>query len=246
MSNLHFKIVIPFWNVERWIAHNINALLNQSYKNFECLLIDDCSTDKSYFRAKDLIADDARFSIIKNISRQYALKNTVCGFKHLEPDDEDVLVIIDGDDWLYSAEALETVAYYYDTYQCWLTYGSYKEHPSGNRGVFCRQVSDEVIERNAFRDVEWMTSHLRTFKTHLFNKVKRIDLIDVRGDFFTVACDSALMFPMLEMSGYHSCFIEDILYTYNLSNVHNHHKRNQQLQIQLSNEVRQKVPRQRI
>ena len=45
MQQNKFKIVIPSYNNESWLEPNIASILNQTYKNYEVLYIDDCSTD---------------------------------------------------------------------------------------------------------------------------------------------------------------------------------------------------------
>lgn len=41
------SVVIPVYNVERFIKITLDSVLNQTYKNFEIILVDDCSTDRS-------------------------------------------------------------------------------------------------------------------------------------------------------------------------------------------------------
>ena len=60
MSN-HFKIIIPFYNVEKWIKICIRSVKAQDYNDYECILIDDISTDKSAAIAKKEIGTDKRF-----------------------------------------------------------------------------------------------------------------------------------------------------------------------------------------
>lgn len=44
---MHFSIIIPLFNKEDYIERTINSILNQSYKNYEIIVIDDGSTDSS-------------------------------------------------------------------------------------------------------------------------------------------------------------------------------------------------------
>ena len=47
MPNPLISIVIPIYNKEFWVTETLNSVLNQSYRNWECVIIDDGSTDQS-------------------------------------------------------------------------------------------------------------------------------------------------------------------------------------------------------
>ena len=52
------------YNAELSVGKSIKSILDQSFKNFEFLIIDDCSTDNSYEIMKEF--NDQRIKIIKN------------------------------------------------------------------------------------------------------------------------------------------------------------------------------------
>ena len=54
-----FIIIIPAYNVEAWVGLNLEILKNQSYKNFECVFIDDASTDDTVNVVKKHIDGDS-------------------------------------------------------------------------------------------------------------------------------------------------------------------------------------------
>lgn len=47
MRNIFFSVIIPTYNTERSIRRCLNALLTQTYKKFEIILVDDASTDQT-------------------------------------------------------------------------------------------------------------------------------------------------------------------------------------------------------
>jgi glycosyltransferase involved in cell wall biosynthesis len=236
--NNKFNIVIPLYNVEEWIKYTIRSVKAQSYKNFKCIILDDMSTDNTVSIIKDEIKNDDRFILVINNKKEMALGNIYKGIKLLNLKDDDIIVRLDGDDWLASKDVLKILNENYNKYNCKLTYGSYSEHPSGNVGKFARQIPDKIIESNSFRQYEWSSSHLVSFKYDLWKRIKKEDLLDKDGSFYKMTCDLAIMFPMLEMAGKNSKYINDILYVYNNSNPLNDHKINNQYQLQLEQEIR--------
>lgn len=68
MSNL-VSVIMPCYNAEKTISDSINGILSQTYKNFELLIINDCSTDNSFDILKHYLSLDNRiklFSTDKN------------------------------------------------------------------------------------------------------------------------------------------------------------------------------------
>lgn len=58
-------VVTPSYNSSRFIEHTIKSILNQTYKNWELLIVDDCSTDDSYVVIKSYADQDKRIRLIK-------------------------------------------------------------------------------------------------------------------------------------------------------------------------------------
>ena len=59
------SIVVPVYNCEKFINHTIKTVLNQTYQNWELLLVDDCSTDNSVSIINGYVAGDNRIKLIK-------------------------------------------------------------------------------------------------------------------------------------------------------------------------------------
>ncbi|MFC1701018.1 glycosyltransferase [Patescibacteria group bacterium] len=53
MNNYRISIVIPAYNAERYIRDCIKSIKRQTYKNFEIIVVDDCSIDKTFNIAQD-------------------------------------------------------------------------------------------------------------------------------------------------------------------------------------------------
>ncbi|MDB0061198.1 glycosyltransferase family 2 protein, partial [bacterium] len=62
-QNSLVSIIIPFYNREKLLPETLNSVLAQSFSNWECILVDDNSSDKSTNVVKEFIAKDARFNL---------------------------------------------------------------------------------------------------------------------------------------------------------------------------------------
>lgn len=241
-----FLIVMPFYNAQKWVSKSIKSVKLQNYNNFHCIVADDCSTDESYEICKQAIGDDARFTLIRSETNLGPLGNAYEAAIKFGKSKDDIVVILDGDDFFYSPNTLQIISDTYDSNKCWMTYGSYINLSNKKIGKFSRKVPDRVIQENLFRNYEWCTSHLRSYKFGLLQKVNREDLLDENGVYIRAAGDLALMFPLLEMSAEHSKFIKEILYIWNDLNEMNEHKTKRDLQLKSERYVRNKAKYNRI
>jgi len=239
MKNMNkFIVIMPSYNVAKWIGLSIETLKLQSYKNFECVFVDDCSTDNTVEIVKKHIDGDDRFHLINNNKNDgSALSNHIKAFDYINPDDDDIIIRVDGDDWLSSVFALEYLNQVYNLKDIWMTYGTYQVFPSGNTGEHhCIDIPDEVHQKNAYRQWNHVYSHIRTHKAFLFRAIDRNDMINPNTNhYYAEAEDCAHLFSMAEMSGKEHIYkCEDILYTLNRENPLNDAKI--ALDIQKSNE----------
>ena len=52
MDDNKISILMPVYNVEKYVDEAIESILNQTYKNFELIIVDDCSKDETYQHIK--------------------------------------------------------------------------------------------------------------------------------------------------------------------------------------------------
>jgi glycosyltransferase involved in cell wall biosynthesis len=238
----HFVFIIPSYNNEKWAIRNISSCTSQTYRNWHLYYIDDCSGDNTASIIKKYIEDhnlQERCTLIENEKRKGALANIYNAIMLCQP--TDIIVTVDGDDFLIDTLVLEILASYYSDGRTWMTYGDFIcNHPAWKS--CCRYIPSEIAEKNKFRQYKWVSSHLRTFYAKLFQLIKKEDLM-WKGKFFPMTWDMAFMFPMLEMSSRgHFKFIPRPLYLYNVQNPLNDYKVNAQLQRDLEEYVRNMKP----
>lgn len=104
MSSPLVSIIVPTYNVERYVEECIDSLLNQTYKNIEIIVIDDGSKDATvYLLAK--YADKIKLIVHGNNKKQGARRNE--GIKKAQGK---YLYFIDSDDWIEPDTIEKTVA----------------------------------------------------------------------------------------------------------------------------------------
>lgn len=232
MKNNKFKIILNTRNNSEYIEKSLLSLKTQLYTNFECVVIDDFSDDNSVDIIKNTIGDDFRFKLIFNSYRKYSLENRIIGTNLICNDDEDIIVILDGDDWFMHNRVLEYLNYVYQNEDVWMTYGQHR-FATGDHGV-SRYFDSSFIR--VYNDL-WNISHLRSYKYWLF---KRIDLNDCKqsdGEYFKSAEDVVVLYPLAEMSGEHLYFLPKITYMYNNLSPYNDYKVNPSEQINVYYEL---------
>ena len=89
------SIITPSWNSEKYIGDTIKSVLAQTYKNWELIIVDDCSTDGTVAIAEKFAAEDSRIKIFQQeinsgagVARTFALqKSTGRYIAYLDADD---------------------------------------------------------------------------------------------------------------------------------------------------------------
>jgi len=216
---IEFCFVICSYNNVLWCEENLESVFCQTYPHWSIYYTNDCSTDGTGEKVDNYVGARGmshKCRIVHNQTRQGAMANTYRAIHSCSP--KTVIVILDGDDKLSDPEVLSTLADVYSDPSVWITYGSDKHLSSGKRAPYCWAFPEEVMKNRTFRKYRWIANLPRTFYVALFQKVRKEDLM-YNGDFVSICCDTAYMFPMLEMASQgHIRYIERIMYVYNDSN----------------------------
>ena len=60
------SIIVPCYNVSKYLSKCIDSLLNQTYKNCEIIIVDDCSTDNTWKLINKYAKNNSNCTAIKN------------------------------------------------------------------------------------------------------------------------------------------------------------------------------------
>lgn len=201
-----FSILIANYNNGHFFKDCYKSILNQTYFNWEVIIVDDASTDNSVTIIKQLIKDDARFKLVLNQT------NKGCGYtknKCAKMATGEILGFLDPDDALkenalelmvslhkdYSDIAIITSKYeLVDLEMNFIEYGSH--------GSLIPENKSYLTYGNG------ALTHFATFKQNKYIKTEGINPLMKR------AVDQDLYFKMEEQGGH--LFLNKVLYKYRI------------------------------
>ena len=161
-----FRIIIPVYNAENYIKRCLESLSNQDYTNWTAVIVNDTSTDNTRSIIDDFIKSDERYKVIhrrKNTGKPIHRRKNTGNVKAyidgvVDCDGEDIIVHLDGDDYLYCSDALSYLNEIYQDENIWLTYGNFLCENGA------RPISHKISPKTLRRWDHLWNMHLRTYK----------------------------------------------------------------------------------
>lgn len=170
---MKFSIIVPVYNVEKYIKKCLESIINQTYKNFEAIIVNDGTKDNSQIVIDEYVKKDKRIkSYIKENGGLSDARNY--GLKHVTGD---YILFADSDDWLdltlleklneeVSTFKADIIRYSYNTYSENSNYfHSYDIDSFSN--LSCEEAINKLLTYNILEPA-W----LYAFNTKFWNKNK--------------------------------------------------------------------------
>ena len=117
------SIITPIYNSEAFLEETVVSILNQSYSNWELLLIDDCSTDNTLALANQYSNKYSNITVLKN---QNNVGAAVSRNKGITATSGDFIAFLDADD-LWKPNKLEVQIKFMLANNCAVSYTSYEQ-----------------------------------------------------------------------------------------------------------------------
>ena len=102
---MRFSVIIPSFNNEEWIGKCLDSVLNQTFQDFEIIVVDDMSTDNSL----EVIKSKLRPSVDIFITNQSKRLNGGSRNEGIIRAKGEYLIFIDSDDWLIDNKVFEDI-----------------------------------------------------------------------------------------------------------------------------------------
>ena len=221
---MKIRVFSASYNSHKFGVNCIASVAQQTLVPHEHYYIDDGSPDDTIStinQNSDAILDliDGRYkldirALDRSAGRRYKLLNLYEYVTECDPDD--IICILDGDDWLATSDALEKVYQQYINPSVKYVYTNWKYSHNNEVGISRKIPNDQW---DPYKN-EWITSAMSTFKVKEFLKIPISNFLRWDYKWFSMGCDQAYVLPILwqiwnEEGNYNSVkFIDEPLYIY--------------------------------
>ena len=203
-----YSIIVPVYNTKVFLPKCMESLRNQTYKDFEVILVDDCSTDGSYELCCKASQEDCRFITIKQPKNKRLSATRNLGLEHAVGK---YVLFVDSDDYVEN-DFLESISKHIKDYNCdLLTWGMYYDviKNSGEISIMPSPLnSQELILAEDPSYEEWNNIILNTFFASSCNKIYRTDIIRENGLKYDEMC---VDFEDLIFNMRYACYVKNFI-----------------------------------
>lgn len=133
------SIIIPMYNSELYIEKTINSIINQTFENFELLIVDDGSTDSSYEICKKIASKDQRIIVFSKTNGGVSSARNF-GIDHAKGE---WILFIDSDDYINKEYIQSFISHLNNKESLTIQKGCIIIHPNRKHEVYC--VNDTIL-----------------------------------------------------------------------------------------------------
>ncbi|EAL2296047.1 glycosyltransferase family 2 protein [Campylobacter jejuni] len=211
------SIILPTYNVEQYIARAIESCINQTFKNIEIIVVDDCGSDKSIDIAKEYAKKDDRIKIIHN---EENLKLLRARYEGVKVANSPYIMFLDPDDYLELNACEECMKILKNNeidllfFNAFVLENNNKYRRKLNFQEKCYAKKDFLKELLKTKNLFW-TVWAKVIKKELY--LKAVGLISLENAKINMAEDVLLYYPLINISNtiFH---LSKNLYNYQINN----------------------------
>lgn len=200
-----FSILIANYNNGRFFKDCYDSIVAQEYPNWECIIVDDASTDDSWQVILDLVAGDDRFKIYRNE------QNSGCGFTKWRCSaiaKGELCGFVDPDDALEPTALKEMVSAHVQHPEAVLAHAVFFYCDAGLQVTRKYEAAAPVKTDERFTNLKGQVNHFAVYKNASYQKTPGIDKTLVR------AVDQDLYLKLSEQGSF--VFVDKALYRYRI------------------------------
>jgi len=198
-----FSIIIPSFNRAHLITETLDSVKAQTFENWECIVVDDGSSDNTKSIVSAYLNDDVRFKYYDRPSSNLAGGNGARNFG-AEKSQGQWLIFLDSDDLLIQTALFDRMKHEYQYDMLISVTGTFKRK-LGDSDVIWNKVSPnsnhvELINRYINMDMPWHTNGV-TWKRDFFQKIGGWNEKLRAWQDWEIHCRSLFYNPVLQFTG---------------------------------------------
>ena len=170
MENELVSIIMPSWNTGNFIAESIQSVINQTYKNWELIIVDDCSTDNtdevvSFYK-------DQRIKYLKNEKNSGA---AITRNKALREAQGEWIAFLDSDD-LWAPEKLEHQINFMKNNGYNLSFTEYEKIDEESKPLNVYVSGPEMVNKRKMYNYDYIGQLTMMYSTKAFGLIQIKDI----------------------------------------------------------------------
>ena len=209
------SIIIPVYNTEIYLKECLDSIINQTFKDIEIIIVNDCSPDNSETIILEYMSKDPRIKYIKHDKNKSLLQARITGAKIAIGD---YLFHVDSDDYLYTLDALQILSDAIDSTQAEVIQFDIQVDTDWGEWFIpisnCLITDPQKIKDLYFNNIRCSTLWSRIIKRELY--LKSIDSIP--KDLFINMAEDFTQTPIVMYYANTYIGITDKLYYYRINN----------------------------
>ncbi len=167
------SVLMPAYNARKYISEAIESVLNQTFKDFEFIIIDDCSTDKTLEIIEDYAKKDSRIIALRN---EVNLKMSHTLNKGLALAKGKYIARMDADDWCHPERLYKQFVFMENNPEIGISGGSMNicDENLNVKSLRKYNLTDREIKKNIFKYSPFCHPSI-IIKKEVFDRVGRYD-----------------------------------------------------------------------
>lgn len=213
-----FSIIIPTYNVEKYLEKCLNSILSQTYNNYEVIIIDDVSSDNTIDIVSNYQNKYQRIRVIvnnKNSGPSYSRQEGINIAKG------EYIIFVDSDDWYCDTNALKKIALIAEEYNSDCICFRYRT--LHNHNISMNKKNGPKCGKYLCKDIALIKERSQSpFWHYLWNKAYKASTIKENNISFNINMRSAedVRFNQEFLTYANSYYVlTDYMYLYNCRNV---------------------------
>ncbi len=172
-SNPLVSVIVPVYNHEKFIGKTIKSVMSQTYQNWELLVVDDCSIDRSWEIIQEYAKKDSRIRVFRNNQNMGLIPN----WKFLLDNSRgDYIAFLEGDDFFCRDNVETKIRAFGKNLDVGMVYCDFDIVNEAGEIVmenYCRKNGVHVYKNEVIRPEEYLFSSLAPFSTYSQIMIRR-------------------------------------------------------------------------